>query len=451
MHVIILGSGGIGESIAQYLVQEGHPVTVIDEDVDSLAQLSEVMDVQTVQGLGCLPAVLQQAGASTAEMVIAVTDSDEVNMVACQMAYSLFQVPKKIARVRDASYLSLTGSHLYTPDNLPVDVIISPELEVAQAIERTMKVPGAFDVHFFAQGKLMMVGLKVSEQAKILHERIKNWSALEVPFEVLCIVRQGRLLVPSIEDHLEVDDDLYFLAKPEDMALSLDLLGKSEPCVKNAFIIGGGNVGLNLCHMLEREGINLRVLEKNIERAEFLAEALSSGTVLSGDALNREILQQENISQMDVALCVTSDDATNLLTTLVVKEQGVPNVLTLLHDTHFLPLAANVGLDKVISPQQITVSRILRHVRRGYVEDVHTVGNGVGEVLELMVDVDSSLIGSHIRTLMLPRGSIVGAVIKENGDILFPWHDEAVVQQNSSLIIFAQTRVISAVECMFER
>ncbi len=448
MHIIILGCREVGQSIARHFAAEGHALVVVDEDPENLQNLAESLDVQTLCGVGSHPSILEAAGADQADMLIAVTPSDELNMVACQMAHALFQVPKKIARIRELSYLKLVGSHVYSATNLPVDVVISPELEVAAAIEKTLEVPGAFDAQSFAQERLMLVGVRLGQQAPILGEKLARWPHLGVRFEALVLFRDERLLLPDGEDHLEPGDDLYFLSRTEHLAESLNILGKHEHRVENAMIIGGGSVGYHLALRLQQRHTNLRILEKDRDRARFLADRLDRVTIVHGDALNQDILKQENAGRMDAVLCVTSDDAVNILAAVQAQQMGVDNTLALIQRPSFVPLAEQVGLNKVISPQQITVSRILQHVRRGQVESVHTVRDGMGEVLMIQVDEDCRANGCHIRDL--PCGAArVAAVLRPDGRIVLPREENVPLQKGDHILIFARYEALHAVEKLF--
>ncbi len=447
MKVIIVGCEEIGQSIAKHLVMEDHSVVMVDEDAQALESFSEVLDIQTVNGLGSRPAVLAEAGADSADMLIAVTLVDEVNMVACQMGYSLFQIPKKIARVGGISYLDLTGSHLYSPDNLPVDVIISPEKEVAEAIRKNMFVPGAFDADTFADGELVLVGCKVASSAPLLKKKLVEWRTIQVPFQPLAILRKDRIIIPNEQDRMEAGDDLYFLTKVKDVADSMSLVGKHERPLKDIFVIGGGRVGFNLADILEKDDMHVRILEKDKIRADFLAEHLNS-TVVQGNALNASILKQENIGQMDVVLAVSSDDAANIIASVTAKELGAKEVITLIRRKDFLPLAVRVGLERTISPHAITVSRILQQIRRGGVAEIHSIRDGLCEVLEFEIQVTSSLIGSHVEDITVPDGTCIGAVVYE-GLVFFPNSEEAVVKEGCRIIVFASGEAVKTVESLF--
>ncbi len=448
MDVIIIGSDVVGRSIAQYLLLEDHDVVMVDDNPENLAETSENLDVQTVLGLGSRPSVLEAAGAADADMLIAVTTSDEVNMMACQMAYSLYDVPKKIARVRDASYLDLTGSHVYTPDNMPVDVIISPEKEVADAILRTLFVPGAFDAFGFDDGHVQLVGTHVTKQAALLKKTLKNWHLEGMSMYILSINRGDRLMMPSKNDHLEEGDEIYFLCRKADIEDCMALLGHEGKKATNVFLVGGGHVGLNICQSLEKMNISARVLERSMGRAGFLAEVLNKTIVLQGDALNRTLLEQENIAETDAFLSVTSSDNANILSSILALQLGVENIMTLLNQSDIIPIAEGVGLDKVISPQQITVSRILQHMRQGQVLAVHNVYGGSAEVIELRVGANSGLLDVRLQDLTLPRNSRLGALVKADGRVEMNAPD-AILQEGDRVIVFAFVESIHQLEKLF--
>lgn len=448
MKVIIVGSGEVGRSIARHLVMEHHAVVMIDENLADLHAVSEELDVKTIAGRGSLPSVLGEAGAGTADMLIAVTQSDEINMVACQIGYSLFNVPKKIARVRNTSYLNLTGSHLYTPDNMPVDVIISPELEVAQAILHTLMVPGAFDAHPFLEGAVKTVGCYVGKQAPLLNMPIHTWNDHNAPFHLLAILRQDRVIIPSGSDHLEEGDAVYFVAFKDHVEAAMVSLGADIPPVRHAFVIGGGNVGYNICQSLEEENVAARVLEHEAERADFLAQGLAKTIVLQGDALNRNLLIEENLGEMDVVLSVTSDDAANILSSILARQLGAKNVMTLINQASFIPLAESVGLDKVISPRMITVSRILQHMRRGHIRAIHSIHAEAAEVIEVEVREGSKLADVSLQDLTLPAGSMLGCLRKSTGEVIMN-KGNAVIKPGDCAVVFVKMNRVRELEALF--
>lgn len=446
MKAVVIGAGEVGLNIARHLVAEEHDVVVIDSDPINLRKVGEALDVQTIEGMGSHPTVLEQAGCAEADMLIAVTRSDEINMIACQMAYSLYHVPLKIARVRDASYLSVTNHGVYTPENMPVDVIISPEREVANAIVRTLEIPGAFDAAYFAGGLIAMVGVRVGPSCVLLNTPFRKVMAgLMFPMVAVAIVRAGRLIVPYGSDHLEPGDELYFLAHREDVSKFMSLLGFDDYEAKRAFVIGGGNIGYGVCRRLEDMGLAVKVLERNRERAEYLADVLNNTVVLHGDALDRDLLEQEAMKDMDVVVCATSDDAANALSSILAKQMGAKSVITLAIQQSFLDLGSSLGLDKIISPREITASRILQHTRRGQVQSLHSIHGGIGEIIEVQVHAESPLSGKRIADVGLPEGVIVGALIRTDGSIDIP-SAQTKIAMGDTAIIFSAAGTVTYVE-----
>ncbi len=448
MKAIVIGAGEVGINIARHLVQENQDVVLVDNDAERLSLVGEMLDVQTVLGFGSHPDVLEAAGCENAAMIIAVTHSDEVNMVACQMAYSLFNVPLKIARVRQTAYLEVTKHRLYTRDHMPVDVIISPEVEVANAIVRTMTVPGAFDAEFFGDGRVAIIGTWVMPDSPLIGQPLKTLKGEhKLPFVLAGIFRGDRLIVPDGQDHLEEDDEVFFICKREETEDSMHLLGHTESTPSKVFVIGGGSIGLHIVERLEKMGISPRVLERDSSRAALLADTLNDTTVLHGDALDRKILVEENIQDMDVVVAVTSDDATNILSSTLVAEYGVKNIITLVNQSNFIGMVENLGLETVISPREITASRILQYIRRGHILSLHTIKDGKAEIIEAEATASSPIVGVPVRELNLPVGVRLGAVVS-GADVIIP-HGEDIIHAGDRVVLFCSSNQIHAVEALF--
>lgn len=445
MKVIVVGAGEVGLNIARHLVNEDQDVVVIDQDPESIRYISDQLDVQTICGFGSHPDVLEEAGCDSASMLIAVTNSDEVNMVACQIAYSLFNVPTKIARVRDSAYLSIVRHRFYTREHMPVDVIISPEQEVAKAVLRTIAVPGAFDAETFADERMHFIGVRMTTESKVYRVPFVEYPQHFGDYiRIMAIYRKGRLIVPTEYDHIEKDDEVHFLCATEDTQRCMDLLGFETKLNRRALVIGGGNIGLKVASTLEQSSVNTRVLERNAERAHVLAEQLTRATVLQGDAMDRTLLQQENIQDMDVVVALTQDDATNILSSLQAQQFNAKNVITLVNRSSFMPIIQPLGLDKMISPREVTASKILQYVRRGNIVALHTVHEGDSEVLEVEVSTHSSIAGTSIQNIKLPEGAMIGGVFNRDGVKMVT--KDLVVHAGDRLVIFASTDVIHQVE-----
>lgn len=447
MKVLVVGAGEVGLNIARHLVNEDQDVVVIDQDPERIRYISDQLDVQTICGFGSHPDVLEEAGCDSASMIIAVTNSDEVNMVACQIAYSLFNVPTKIARVRDSAYLSIIRHRFYTREHMPVDVIISPEQEVAKAVLRTIAVPGAYEAETFSDGRMHFVGVHMNEKSKVyrvpFHEYAERFGDY---MRVLAIYREDRLIVPTANDHIEKGDEVHFLCAYEDTQRAMDMLGFDTKLHRRALVIGGGNIGLKVASTLEKNGVNTRILERDLERAHFLAEQLTRTTVLNGDAMDRNLLQQENIKDIDVVVAVTQDDATNILSSLQAQQFNAKNVITLVNRSSFMPIIQPLGLDKMIAPREVTASKILQYVRRGNIIALHTVHEGDAEVFEVEVSTHSSIAGTALQNIKLPNNSMIGGVMTRDG-VKMATRD-LVVHAGDRLVIFAATDVIHQVESL---
>lgn len=444
MRIIIVGAGEVGTNLAKILLEEEQDVVIIDNDPQKIAAVSELMDVQALVGHGSHPDILEAAGAHKADMIIAVTASDEVNMVACQMAYSLYNIQTKIARVRDDAYRRVTAHRLYNRDHMPVDVIISPGLEIANVISRTLAVPGAFEVEDYLGGNLQMVGCRVQARATACGDTIE---ALEKKFQalrVLAIFRRERLLIPKEDDHVEKDDEVFFMALRENTPEIMQLLGYEARPNKNVFVIGGGHIGYNVCRNLESMGYRPKVLEGHRARAEWLANNLDNTTVLHGDALDQMLLEQEQVGQMGAVVCITSDDATNMLASIMVRDMGAENIMSLVNKSSFVPLVASLGLERVISPGDITSSRILKHLRMGQVHSVHSLKEGAAEVIEARLSKESPLAGLHVHDISLPTGVRLGGVI--TGHTVANLSENTILHAGDTVILVAHDDAIHLAE-----
>lgn len=450
MKAIVVGAGQVGESISRYLVQEDHSVVLIDENPDALAPLAEALDIQVITGVGSRPNILRQAGADKADAIIAVTSSDEVNMVACHMAHTLFNIPKKIARVRDRSYAKLTRDLPSAAEKLNIDAIISPEQEIADAILKTLSIPGAFDVAGFANDHLMLIGVHLTKPCSIAGQSLGKIGKIKpLPFTVAAIYRHNRLILPTENDHLEIGDEVFVLTPPADVSETMRLLGLDELPARNIFIAGGGNVAYEVCKRLEKHDVSLRVLEKKRARADVLASKLKGITILHGDALNRDLLVEENIGSMDAMLALTSDDAANILSSILSRQLGAKTVITLLQQVGFMPLAESIGLDKIISPRQVTASRILQYLRRGRIHALHTIRDGAAEFMEMEVSPASPLCGAMLSQIDLPFDAYISAVVKPSGRVVPGYQSHGQLEMGDRVIIFSAAATAASLDEFF--
>ena len=451
MKVIICGAGQVGFNIARYLAAEDNDITIIDSSPEIIQKATDTLDVQGIVGHASYPDVLSRAGASKADMLIAVTHADEVNMVACQVAHSLFDVPTKIARVRNQSYLDPLWSDLYGSGNLPIDVIISPEIEVAQAISRRLKVPGAFDAVTMADGKVSLIGVRCNEETPILETPLWQLTELfpDLSLTIVGIWRDNRGIVASSDERLFAGDDVYFLADSQHVPRAMAAFGHEEQEARRVVVLGGGNIGLGLAKSVEETfgHVSMKIVEMNKERAAFVAQNLERSVVINGSALDQEILEEVNIETAETVVAVTDDDETNILASLLAKRQGAQRAITLINKTTYGPLTGTLGIDAVVSPRAITVSKILQHVRRGRIRSVHSISEGFGEVIEAEALETSSLIGTPIRDARLPDDVHVGALVRQ-GKVIVPRGD-TVIRAGDLVIIFAASGAVKKIEKLF--
>ena len=451
MQVIICGAGQVGFNIARYLSSENADVTVIDQSEDLIGTIVESLDVKGLVGFASHPDVLERADAAGADMVIAVTYADEVNMVACQICHSIFDVPTKIARIRHHSYLDPLWADLFSRDHLPIDVIISPEIEVARAIERRLRIPGAFDVHPLADGKVSVIGVHCTADTPILETPLRELTALfpELHIVVAGIWRENQGIVPRPEEVLLPGDAVYFIAETAHVPRAMAAFGHEEKEARRVIIVGGGNIGLNLARAVEKNHpqVSLKLIEIDRARAEHVAQSLERTVVIHGDALDIEMLEEANSSQAETIVAVSNDDEVNILASLLAKRSGCKRAVTLINKTSYGALVGPIGIDTVVSPRAITVSTILQHVRRGRIRSVHSISEGFAEVIEAEALETSSLVGVPIRDAKLPEGVIVGAIVRGE-EVIIPRGD-TVTRANDLVIIFAATAAVKKIEKLF--
>jgi trk system potassium uptake protein TrkA len=451
MKVIVCGAGQVGFNIARYLANEDNDVTVIDQRSDLIRKMSDTLDVQCVLGHASHPPILEQAGAADADMIIAVTAVDEVNMVACQVAHSLFNVPTTIARVRSQNYLQPIWSNLFGPDHLPIDVIISPEIEVARAITRRLQVPGAIEVIPLAGDKVRLIGVRCTAETPLVNTPLRQLTVLfpDLNIVVVGIVRQGRAIVPTAEDQMLPGDEVMFVVDTQHIARAMTAFGHEEPEARRVVIFGGGNIGQFLAQQIEglSTGCVVKVIEVDRTRAEIVAKSLSNTLVLNGDVLDAAILEEASVGSAETVVAVTNDDETNILSALLAKRHGAKRVMALINKNDYAPLMSTLGIDVVISPRAITVSNILHHVRRGRIHAVHSIHEGFGELIEADAMETSPLVGKPLKEIKLPNGVLLGAVVRQ-GKVISP-RGTTVVQSGDRVVLFAESDAVKKVEKMF--
>jgi trk system potassium uptake protein TrkA len=451
MRVIVCGAGQVGYHIARQLSLENHDVTVIDSSEDNIRAVNEALDVQTIQGFASYPDIQEQANAGDANMLIAVTQSDEVNMVACQVAHSLFNVPTKLARVRNQSYLKPIWADLFSRDNMPIDVIISPELEVARAISRDLVVPGAFDTIPMVGGKVRVIGVRCNENCPVVNTPLRQLTGVfpDLHIVVVGIIRDGQTIVPSADERMLVGDDVYFVADNEHVPRAMTVFGHEERQARRIIIAGGGNVGVFLAQLVrdEHPGVNARIIEANREGAERAARRLPETTVINGNALEPSILEEAGVGVTEAIVAVTNDDETNILGSLLAKRHGAQRAIALVNNTNYSPLITTLGVDAVISPRAITASTILQHVRRGRISAVHSLGEHLGEMMEADILESSSLAGIPLREMDLPEGVMLGAIVRDD-EVITP-RSNTIVNKGDRVVMFVRPSAVREIERLF--
>jgi len=452
MKVIICGAGQVGWQIARHLSSERNDVTVVDNNPELVRRATDTLDVQGVSGFASYPDVLQKAGANDADMVIAATHSDEVNMVVCQVAHSVFGVPKKVARLRSQSYLTAIYSDLYRRDHMPIDVVISPEREVAEAALRRLAAPAAFDTEQFLDGKAELMGLVLDDDCPVLNTPLRQLSDLFSTLRaiVVGVRRKGTLFAPEAGDQLFEGDEIYVFAHFEDTARVLEIFGKTSERQDRVVIIGGGNVGLSVAKALEDRTARVRskVIERDRGIAEKAAESLERTIVLNGDGLNMDLLSEANIERADAILAVTDDDKTNILACVRAKSAGAKMAICLINDPTLTPLMTPLDIDAYINPRTTTVSSILRHIRHGRVRGVYSIGDAEAEIIEAQVLSTSPIAGKEIRDIDFPEGVLIGA-IKKSSEVVRP-SGHTKVEEGDVIAIFSMAADVPEVERLLQ-
>ncbi|WP_192966629.1 Trk system potassium transporter TrkA [Phycobacter azelaicus] len=452
MKVIICGAGQVGWQIARHLSGELNDVTVVDNNPELVRRATDTLDVQGVAGFASYPDVLDRAGARDADMIIAATHSDEVNMVTCQVAHSVFSIQRKIARLRAKSYLTAIYSDLYRRDHLPIDVVISPEREVAAAAIQRLSAPAAFDTETFMGGKAQLLGVHIDEDCPIINTPLRQLTDLFSTLRaiVVGVRREGTLFAPEPGDQLFVGDSAYVFCHVDDVNRTIEVFGKKEKRQDRVVIVGGGNVGLEVAKALEAKTgrIRAKIIEKSRKCAERAAETLERTIVLHGDGLDRSLMIEAGIGRADAMLAVTDDDKTNMLAAVRAKSEGCPFVVALINDPTLLPLMSHLGIDAYINPRSTTVSSILQHIRYGRVRQVYSIGDAEAEVIEAEVMGTTPLAGQAVRDIPFPEGVLVGGVLK--GGEMLPPSGELRIEEGDVIALFAMAADVPEVERLMQ-
>jgi trk system potassium uptake protein TrkA len=451
MKIIILGAGQVGTSVAETLAKEENDIIVVDDDAKKLSELKARLDISTLHGNAALPSILEQAGAEDADMLLSLTSSDETNMIACQVAYTLFHTPYKICRIQDVDYLS--RSELFDRKAIPIDEIINPFQEVTNYISRLIDYPGALQVMNFAGGKVQLVAVRAFYGGPLVGHEIQTLRSHlpSVDTRVAAIYRDNRPFTPEASTIIEADDEVFFVAAQKDIPLVMSELRKTEKPYRRVMIAGGGNIGANLAKTLENK-YQVKILEHSPERCKVLAEKLNNTLILNSDASDKELLLDENIDHTDVFCALTNNDEINVMSSLLAKKLGARKVMTLINNPAYVDLIQGGDIDIAISPQRITISCLLRHIRRGDIVNVHSLRHGAAEAIEIIArgdDKSSKVVGRALDEIPLPEGTVIGALVRDQ-EVLIAHHD-VVIQTDDHVILFVpDMKNVREVEKLFQ-
>lgn len=451
MKIIILGAGQVGGTLAENLAREANDITVVDTNVERLRDLGDRLDIRTIKGMASFPTILRQAGADDADMLVAVTNSDEVNMVACQVAYTLFHTPTRIARIRESVYLN--RDELFSDQAIPVDVLISPEQLVTNHIKRLIEYPGAIQVIDFAEGKAQLVAVKAYYGGTLVGQQLQRIGEYlpKVDLRVVAIYRRDRPILPYGETIIEVDDIVFFIAAKHNIRAIISLLRRAESVNRRIVIAGGGSIGERLAEAIETR-YQVKIIEHSTTRCRELSEMLDTSIILQGSASDKDLLIEENIAEADIFLALTNDDEANIMSSLLAKQLGAKKVMTIVNNPAYVSLIQANTIDIAINPQLITIGSLLAHVRRGDVVSVHSLHQGVAEAIEAIAHGDTSsskVVGRLVAHIALPPGATIGAIIR--GDEVIIAHSDLLIESEDHLILLVMDKkYIRDVEKLFE-
>ena len=458
MNIIICGAGRVGFTIAKLLSEQGHSITVIDQSSEDIQKINDSLDVKAIVGKGTYPSILEKANAPDADMIIAVTRNDEINMLICQIAYSIFNIQKKIARIRFQDYLNPKFTRVYSKENLPIDVIISPEIEIAKSIQRKLEAPGALDSVPFANNQIRLLEILIKENCKSIdikfNELTKKYPKLEA--NIIGINREEKVFIPKKNDSVKKDDKIYVIINSSQMAETLEAFGHEEKISKKILIIGGGNIGYNLAKNIENtlEAVRVKIVEKNKERAEYLANELNNTIIINGNGLDEEVLSEANLDESETVLALTNDDEDNLMVSVLVekfakdqKEIEDKRTMALINKPNYSLLQSSLKIDDIIDPRLNTVSSILKHIHKGSIENAYTISNGEYEVIEAEIIETSELINKEIKNTNLPDDIRIGAVLRDK-KVIIPRSD-FIFKKDDKVVFIAKKDSIPTVENIF--
>ena len=458
MNIIICGAGRVGFTIAKQLSEQGHSITVIDQSSEDIQKIDEALDVKAIVGKATYPSILEKANATEADMIIAVTRNDEINMVICQIAFSIFNIPKKIARIRSQDYLNPKFTRVYNKENLPIDVIISPEIEIAKSIQRKLEAPGTLDSVPFADNKIRLLEILINDNCNLiniqLNELTKKHPNLDA--NIIGIIRDDKFLIPKKNDDIKKNDKIYVIINSSQMPETLEAFGHNEKISKKILIVGGGNIGFNLAKNLEEtlDSARVKIVEKDKDRAEFLANELNNTIVINGNGLDEEVLMEANLEEAETVLALTNDDEDNLMVSVLVEkfaqdEKTIEDkrTMALINKPNYSLLQNSLKIDDLIDPRMNTVSSILKHIHKGTIETAYTIMNGEYEVIEAEIIETSELINKELKNSNLPEEIRIGAILRED-KVIIP-RSNFVFQKEDRVVFLAKKDSISVVENIF--
>ena len=452
MNIIICGAGRVGFTIAKQLTEQNHSITIIDQSSEDIQKINDSLDVKAIVGKATMPSVLEKAHNDETDMIIAVTKNDETNMLICQIAYSLFKIPKKIARIRSQDYLNPKFAKIYNKENLPIDVIISPELEIAKSIQRKLEAPGALDNVPFADNKIRLLEILIDEKCPIvniqLNELTKKFPKLNA--NILGVVRNEKFIFLKKNDLMKKDDKAYVIINSSQMKETLSAFGHNEKISNKILIIGGGNIGFNLAKNIEQsfDEARIKIIEKDKSRAEFIANELNNTLVINGDGLDEDILTEVNLEEVETVIALTNDDEDNLMVSVLVEKFSKnKRTMALINKPNYSLLQTSLKIDDMIDPRMTTVSSILKHVHKGTIETAYTILNGEYEVIEAEIIETSELINKELKNSNLPDGIRIGAVLRKD-EIIIP-RLSFVFQKKDIVVFLAKRDQLPVVENIF--
>ena len=452
MNIIICGAGRVGYTIAKLLSEQNHSISVIDQSSEDIQKINDGLDVKGIVGKATYPSILEKANASEADMIIAVTKNDEINMLICQIAFSMFNIQKKIARIRSKDYLNPKFSKVYSKENLPIDVIISPEIEIAKSIQRKLEAPGALDNVNFAQNKIRLLEILVGETCPLVNILLKDLTKKFPKLEanILGVIRNEKFIILKKNDVMKKNDKAYVIINSEQMQQTLLAFGHEEKISKKILIIGGGNIGFNLAKNIEQsfEDARVKIIEKDKSRAEFIANELNNTIVISGNGLDEDVLSEANLDEIETVLALTNDDEDNLMVSVLVEKFSKDKrTMALINKQNYSLLQTSLKIDDLIDPRMNTVSSILKHVHKGTIETAYTILNGEYEVIEAEIIETSELINKELKKSDLPDEIRIGAILRGK-DIIIP-RSNFVFKKDDIVVFLAKQDQLSVVENMF--